>query len=119
MTISEIIKNLLDQAEDRESSIDPDDPEDIFRQDARALREAARLLSKTEPPDVPLTVEQLREIGGEPVWVVPVDGKYFPKWMIVDTETEICRNPDRSTAMFETLGKAWNAYRRKPKEGTT
>lgn len=68
------------------------------------------------PPNYPLTLEELREMGGYPVWVVPVDGKYFPKWMIVDTEAEVCRNPDRSKAMFETLGRTWNAYRRRPEE---
>lgn len=76
--------------------------------------ERSKTITATQPDNGPLTLEQIREMGGEPVWVVPVDGKYFPKWMIVDTETEVCRNPDRSTAMFKTLGKAWNAYRRRP-----
>lgn len=73
---------------------------------------------RDEPTNDPLTLDQLLEMGGEPVWVVPVDGKYFPKWMLVDTETEVCRSSDRSTAMFKTLGKAWNAYRRRPEEKT-
>ena len=44
MTLDEIISNLEDQAKDRESSIDKDDPECIFRTDAKALREAVSLL---------------------------------------------------------------------------
>jgi len=44
MTLDEIIRNLEDQARDRDSSVDKDDPDCIFRQDAQALREAASLL---------------------------------------------------------------------------
>lgn len=44
MTLDEIIRNLEDQVKDRESSIDEDDPECIFRTDAKALREAVSLL---------------------------------------------------------------------------
>lgn len=44
MTLDEIIRNLEDQVKDRESSIDKDDPECIFRTDAKALREAVSLL---------------------------------------------------------------------------
>ena len=46
MTLDEIISNLEDQAKDRESSIDKDDPECIFRTDAKALREAVGLLAE-------------------------------------------------------------------------
>lgn len=46
MTLDEIIRNLEDQVKDRESSIDEDDPDCIFRRDAEALREAVGLLSE-------------------------------------------------------------------------
>lgn len=44
MTIDEIISSLEDQAKDRDSSVDEDDPDCIFRKDAQALREAIDLL---------------------------------------------------------------------------
>lgn len=44
MTKSEIIDSLLDQALDRDSFVDDNDPDDIFVHDAKALREAAELL---------------------------------------------------------------------------
>lgn len=44
LTLDEIIRNLEDQVEDRESLIDKDDPDCIFRRDAAALRAAAKLL---------------------------------------------------------------------------
>lgn len=46
MTLDEIIRNLEDQAEDRDSSVDKDDPDCIFRRDAAALREAVNLLTE-------------------------------------------------------------------------
>lgn len=46
MTIDEIIRSLEDQAKDRDSSVDEDDPDCIFRRDAKALREAASLLTE-------------------------------------------------------------------------
>lgn len=44
MTLDEIISNLRDQVDDRESSVDKDDPDCIFRRDAAALRVAVELL---------------------------------------------------------------------------
>lgn len=48
LPLADIISNLEDQAEDRDSSIDKDDPDCIFRQDAAALRAAVRLLRRLE-----------------------------------------------------------------------
>ncbi len=44
MTKAEIIESLLDQANDKDSLADDSDRDDIFTQDAKALREAAELL---------------------------------------------------------------------------
>lgn len=113
MNIKEIIKNLLDQAEDRESSIDPDDPEDIFRLDARVLREAARLLGGMEPPNDPLTLEQLREMVGEPIYIVDFEHPEASGWEICEeTHTDAWSNCDNVAA----YGKTWLAYRRRPEE---
>lgn len=46
MPLAEIIRNLEDQAEDRDSSVDKDDPDCIFRHDAAALRAAVSLLRR-------------------------------------------------------------------------
>jgi len=50
MTLDEIIASLIDQAEDKEMSINGDDPENIFARDARMLREAAELLRVGRSP---------------------------------------------------------------------
>ena len=71
------------------------------------------------PPNEPLTIEQLREMNGEPVWIVDIKGRkwYPPGWAIVDRENCLVRlvkswNP----IFFEKYGEWWIAYRR-PLEG--
>ena len=66
----------------------------------------------------PLTQEELREMDGEPVWIVPMRGSGgFCTWMLVDTEYELCREAHGEMAVFENCGKTWLAYRRRPEEG--
>ena len=68
------------------------------------------------PPNDPLTLEQLREMGGEPVWVCDPDGA-DGMWALVDLEHGLCRTAKGGIAIFDTYGKTWLAYRRKPEEG--
>ena len=66
------------------------------------------------PPNAPLTLEELREMDGEPVWVE------FPKcpeadgWMLVDVNRHCVYNGLLGECDFENYGKTWFAYRRKP-----
>ena len=77
---------------------------------------AMRLLA---PPNAPLTLEELREMDGEPVWIIPMRGSGgFETWMLVDAKYELCREAHGGMAVFENCGKTWLAYRRRPKEGT-
>ena len=73
----------------------------------------------TPPPNTPLTLEELREMDGEPVWIIPMRGSGgFRTWMLVDAEYELCREAHGEMAVFENCGKTWLAYRRRPEEGT-
>ncbi len=66
-------------------------------------------------PNDPLTLEELRGMDGEPVWIVPMRGSGgFCTWMLVDAEYELCREAHGKMAVFENCGKTWLAYRRKP-----
>lgn len=71
------------------------------------------------PPNDPLTLEQLREMDGEPVWIVGVSS-FFPNgnWDICDWgNMEIALFPYcLETPDLELCGKTWFAYRRKPEE---
>ena len=70
------------------------------------------------PTNPPLTLEELREMDGEPVWIIPMRGSGgFCTWMLVDAEYELCREAHGEMAVFENCGKTWLAYRRKPEEG--
>lgn len=68
-------------------------------------------------PNDPLTLEELREMDGEPVWVVQISGELRPFWMLVDVEDESASSR-LYCAMFEDYGTEWLAYRRRPEEGT-
>jgi len=48
MPLAEVIHSLEDQAQDKASFILPDEPDDIFAQDAAMLKAAAELLRKLE-----------------------------------------------------------------------
>lgn len=67
----------------------------------------------TPPPNDPLTPEQLREMDGEPVWICDPDGS-DGMWALVDLEYELCRTAKGGIAIFDTYGKTWLAYRRRP-----
>ena len=70
------------------------------------------------PPNEPLTLEQLREMDGEPVWIVDIGGRnwYGPGWAIVDRENNLVRTVKNwNPVFFEKYGERWLAYRR-PKE---
>lgn len=78
------------------------------------------------PPNAPLTLEELREMDGEPVWVETADVKRANRWAFVDVGCEIIRFFETRCGVkcavmgnhFRTYGKTWLAYRRRPKEGT-
>ena len=69
------------------------------------------------PPNKPLTEEQLREMDGEPVWIVDIGGRnwYGPGWAIVDRENNLVRTVKNwNPVFFEKYGERWLAYCRPP-----
>ena len=98
---------------------------DIIRQDKVALNLLEQVLYDIQhaptltPPNEPLTIEQLREMDGEPVWIVDVGPHkwYGPGWAIVDRDNCLVRTAKNwNPVFFERYGEWWIAYRR-PKEG--
>ena len=77
------------------------------------------------PPNGPLTLEELREMNGEPVWISYLNsakGKYhivraFGKNSIIFEEYDKEFGPYKSL-FLGFYGKNWLSYRRKPEEGT-
>ena len=71
------------------------------------------------PPNEPLTIEQLREMDGEPVWVQTPGIPQYGRWVIV---AGIDTNDGQKTLYCQgdytcrNYGQDWLAYRR-PAEG--
>lgn len=122
MTHQEIIKSLLEQAEDKECFADADDPEDILSKDIEALREAVELLNRMEMPNEPLTLDQLRELDGKPVWLVGVSSMngFQGNWDICDwlNAEEVLFSYCLESPDINLYGITWQAYRQKPEEVT-
>lgn len=93
----------------------------LFDLNETALKEKLERLKSATPPNNPLTMEELREMDGEPVFIKRI-GSDHPDdraWALVDVGHELCKTVDGVKAFFEFYGKSWLAYRRKPEEGTT
>lgn len=74
-------------------------------------------ISALSPPNEPLTLDELREMEGEPVWIVDVGPHkwYGPGWAIVDRDNCLVRTVKNWNAVFfESYGERWLAYRRPP-----
>lgn len=82
------------------------------------------LVQADRQQNAPLTIEDLRKMDGEPVYVVPTDRfSEYGKWCIVSVDD----NDDYSWALvpgidcwswkFRNYGEQWLAYRHKPEGG--
>lgn len=67
----------------------------------------------------PLTLDELREMDGEPVWVVNSKVKrkdgFCDVWALVSCQMKDAESV-RTIYHFENYGEYWLAYRRKPEE---
>ena len=61
LELKAVIASLLDQARDKVSFVDRDDPDDIFALDIRMLHEAVRRLQKTQAKPVIISTTRDRE----------------------------------------------------------
>ena len=85
----------------------------VTRYTADAIAEKLCREAKEENP--PLTLEELREMDGEPVWVCEPNGTNGV-WGLVDLEYQMVRLHGGGLAIWENNDKSWLAYRRKPEE---
>ena len=71
------------------------------------------------PPNEPLTLEHLREMDGEPVWVVPkgMHEKDEPMWCVLESSMALIPGVDYWSWDFDGYGETWIAYHRPPEGG--
>jgi len=69
-------------------------------------------------PNAPLTLEELREMDGQPVWFCKCHNGLC-NWCVIDhtNETNIFFT-DGTVRLMSSYGDGWMAYRRRPEEGT-
>ena len=83
--------------------------------------DALRAQQERENPK-PLTPDELKEMDGEPVWIIPlcVDTGWTAQWRIYTVREPVTVNA-KSYGWYglhlKDYGKTWVAYRHKPKEG--
>lgn len=85
----------------------------VTRYTADAIAEKLCREARDENP--PLTLDELREMDGEPVWVVPLNDFYIlPANYLVNAYAEqIVVDKFGAYLDFEDYGKTWQAYRRR------
>ena len=83
-----------------------DGTNDRANQIIAAFDSAPEVEAEPLQPNDPLTLEELREMDGEPVWVCLPNGSYGG-WMI--NYQGWCMNRFASTEMYGTYGKSWLA----------
>lgn len=111
MSIQEIIAKLEEMADDREDKILPGC---LGWDEIEPLREAVALL-KTHPdnqPNEPLTLEELREMDGCPVW-----DTHFKVWGLVDVGMGILITRKGDVELNVSVATR-RLYRRPPEEET-
>lgn len=64
-----------------------------------------------------LTLDELRQMDGEPVWIQSPGVPEYGRWAIVEGAGENCLFL-RDDFTCHDYGKTWLAYRQKPEEGT-
>lgn len=84
------------------------------------LREVVFFLRAQQdtPPNDPLTLEQLREMDGEPVWVRNHCTGAYACRVIDSSDAHFTHFTDGGLRENRSYGSYWTAYRRKPEEGT-
>ena len=87
--------------------------------DIEALGAASDFIRRAEPEIKPLTLEQLRQMGGQPIWVEQKDTYYKCGWALVTSGKDIIASNGECNFEKANYGKTWLAYARKPEGSET
>ena len=81
-----------------------------------ALRQQEHFCEVTKKVE-PLSMDELRKMDGEPVWVQSPGVPEYGRWAIVEGVGENCLFLHDDFTCHD-YGKTWLAYRQKPEDGT-
>lgn len=81
-----------------------------------ALAKLMRLEHPFRGPNPPLTLEELREMDGEPVWIEFTKCAEANGWMLVAVNRHCVYDGLLGDCDFANCGKTWRAYRRRLEE---
>lgn len=117
MKIEEAIKWMEETIQDAEGLLDKCSPalkEEVLEQN-EVFKIAISALRSAPQPGNPLTLEQLREMDGQPVWVDYIGDITCPsQWCVVNTFLDKVGNTDFEFPFEcdpdEVYGKTWLAY---------
>jgi len=85
-------------------------------------KEAITAWNNRTQPNEPLSLDELKQMDGCPVWTVTNGVEGSGRWEIVDSVNDkyirLCNPADESyDCKIDTYTKTWLAYRNKPEEG--
>lgn len=83
------------------------------------MRAEVQQLRRAQPSEKPLTLEELRGMDGEPVWVERLWGAKIKKWIIASPNEYGLTQGVHEKSQFmawKTYGVLWRALRSRPKE---
>ena len=89
------------------------DVQEFYKLAESALRQQETVANRNDP----LTMEELRQMDGEPVWVQSPGIPEYGRWAIVEGAGENCLFLHDDFTCHD-YGKTWLAYRQKQEEGT-
>lgn len=108
---------------DYDNSWNYDHHEEHTRQEQRQVIDLTALNRHAQPDNEPLTLDELREMDGQPVWVKYRAQVKFgepwgvvEEWMIVGAKVQFLRGMNRSVPFEKLSPSEAIAYRYKPKE---
>lgn len=89
---------------------------DLTAVERGALLQAISNMPTLTPPNEPLTLEELREMDGKPVWIerIESDSTDDGEWALVFCKEKFCRTSCGNIVLFCWYGTGWLAYRRPP-----
>ncbi len=75
----------------------------------------------SSPLNAPLTLDELREMDGDPVWVAFLERSEESRWYLIDgynQERLIFSGAYGAYVRWDEMGKTWLAYHRRPENPT-